>query len=108
MKFLAIILCFYVNFLAVIPTVRVVKMTMELKCHDACCGKAKVGIPNGCQKEKCLMNLNFNTAPFLVFESDYNFQEAFLDSLEKESTVYNNILIPNFRVVIWQPPEFIG
>lgn len=80
-------------------------MTMEIKCHDACCGKAKTGIPNGCQKEKCLLNLNFNTAPFLVFDTDYKLQNIFPDVLEKKNAQYNNILIPNFRAVIWQPPE---
>lgn len=80
-------------------------MTMEAKCHDACCGKHLKEVTNGCQKEKCLVNLNFNTGPFVVFDTDYKFQNAFLDALDKESTVYNNTLIPNFRVTIWQPPE---
>lgn len=81
-------------------------MTMELKCHDVCCGKILKEVPNGCQKEKCLVNLNFNTGPFLVFETDYKLQDIFLDASVKENAHYNNTLIPNFRVVIWQPPEF--
>lgn len=81
-------------------------MTMELKCHDACCGKPIKEIPNGCQKEKCLINLNFHTGPFLVFDTEYKLQKIFLDSSIKENTHYNNTLIPNFSVVIWQPPEY--
>ncbi|WP_136151779.1 hypothetical protein [Flavobacterium sangjuense] len=102
---MAIILCLYVNVLAVIPTVKVVKMTMELKCHDACCGKPLKEIPNGCQKEKCLINLNYHTGPFLVFEADYKMQNFFSDSLVRQTTHYNTTLIPNYNVVIWQPPE---
>lgn len=105
MKFLAIIMCLYVNTLAVIPTVKVVKMTMETKCHDACCGKHLKETPSGCQKEKCLLNLNFSTGPFLVFDAGYKFQDVFLDAVIRESTIHNNTLIPNFSVVIWQPPE---
>lgn len=105
MKFLTVIVCFYINMLAVIPSAKVIKMTMELKCHDTCCGKPLKENPNGCQKEKCLFNLNFTTAPFLVFDTVYQLQNVFLDSLDKESTGYNNTLIPNFRVTIWQPPE---
>jgi hypothetical protein len=99
-------MCLYINTLAVIPTARVIKMTMELKCHDACCGKPKEEVPNGCQKEKCLVNLHFHTGPFLVFTTDYKLLNAFSEFLPKEKTRYNNTLIPNFSVVIWQPPEY--
>ena len=92
--------------LTVIPTVKVIKMTMEQSCHNTCCGKALKEIPNGCQKEKCVVNLNFHTGPFLVFDTDYKLQKSFLDSSKKESIHYNNTLIPNFSVVIWQPPEY--
>lgn len=84
-------------------------MTMEQECHDRCCGKAsKEEIPNSCQKEKTLVNLNFNSGPFLVFATDYELQNAFLDSLVKEKTDYNNTLIPNYNVAIWQPPEYFS
>ncbi len=81
-------------------------MTMEQMCHNTCCGKELKEIPNGCQKEKCVLNLNFHTGPFLVFDTDYKLQKTFLNSLNKESIHYNNTLIPNFSVVIWQPPEY--
>lgn len=82
-------------------------MTMEQMCHDTCCGRASdEEVPNSCQKEKCVVNLNFNSGPFLVFDTGYEFQNAFLDSSVKENIHYNDTLIPNFRVVIWQPPEF--
>ncbi len=81
-------------------------MTMEQMCHNTCCGKVLKEIPDGCQEEKCLVNLNFHTGPFLVFECYDEFQNAFLDSYEKEKIQYNNFLTPNYNVVIWQPPEY--
>jgi hypothetical protein len=93
--------------LAVIPSVKVIKMTMELKCHDVCCGKISEEVPNSCQKEKCLVNLHFHSGPFLVFDTDYKLQDAFLVFSPKEDTLHNNTLIPNFSVVIWQPPEYL-
>jgi hypothetical protein len=99
--------CFYINALTLLPTVKVIEMTMEQKCHASCCGKtSKDDLPNGCQKEKCLLNLNFNSGPFLVFEADYKLQNAFSESLVKKATHYTTTLIPNFNVVIWQPPEY--
>lgn len=106
MKSLAIIMCFYINLLAVIPTVKVIGMTMEHKCHDTCCGKAHEETPNGCQKEKCLVNLNFNSGIFLVFDNGYEFQNTFSDLTISKNTYYNTTLIPNFNVAIWQPPEY--
>jgi hypothetical protein len=82
-------------------------MTIEQKCHDTCCGRASDNeVPNSCQKEKALVNLNFNSGPFLVFDTNYEFQNVCLNYLAKENTGYNTILIPNYSVAIWQPPEY--
>lgn len=82
-------------------------MVMIQKCHDTCCGRASdEEVPNSCQKEKALVNLNFNSGPFLVFNTDYELQNFVLDSSAKEMIDYNSNLIPNYSVAIWQPPEY--
>lgn len=80
-------------------------MTMELECSNTSCCKVFKEVSKSCQKEKSLVNLNFNTAPFLVFDTNYKFQNTFFDMLVKENIRYNNTLIPNYSCVIWQPPE---
>ncbi len=62
-------------------------------------------MPNGCQKDKCVLNINFNNATFLVFDTNYQLLSAVFDYSAKEKTQYHNNLIANFNVTIWQPPE---
>jgi hypothetical protein len=82
-------------------------MTLAENCHNSCCGKGvDKEMPNGCQKEKCLVNSNFNNTTFLVFDTDYQLQSNVFQSSPKEKSHYHNNLISNYSVTIWQPPEF--
>ena len=78
-------------------------MTYAEKCHDTCCGKKAAD--EGCQKEKCLFNINFNNVTFLVFSTDYQMPKEIFKSSKKEKRCYQNNLISHFRASIWQPPE---
>jgi hypothetical protein len=92
--------------LTALPTVKVIKMTLAENCHSSCCGKgADKAMPNGCQKDKCVLNINFNNATFLVFNTDYQLLSTVFYHSAKEKSQYHNNLISNFSVTIWQPPE---
>jgi hypothetical protein len=93
--------------LTVLPTVKVIEMTFAEKCRDSCCGKgADKELPNGCQKEKCILNFNLNNATFLVFDTDYQLQKRIFKVAKKAKIYYQDNLTSNFSVAIWQPPEF--
>ncbi|WP_161971688.1 hypothetical protein [Flavobacterium silvisoli] len=82
-------------------------MTMHEKCHNSCCGKGMdKTMPNGCQKDKCVLNISFTNATYLVFNTDYQLQNSLFYQSPKEKSLYHDSLISNYRVAIWQPPEF--
>ncbi|MDG2431983.1 hypothetical protein [Flavobacterium sp.] len=109
MKFFALFICFYLTTLTALPTVRVIKMHFAEKCQSSC-GKSnskKDTSDGGCQKEKCILNLTFNSATFVVFNQNYNFKYSFIPFEKLEKSVYHKNLFPNYNVTIWQPPEAI-
>ena len=106
MKLFAFILCLYLNVLTVLPSAKAIKMTYFEPCQMSCSGNdSDSDLPNGCGKEKCIVNFNFNSATFLVFTTEYQLQKEFLPTTIKEKIQYHNNLKSNFSVTIWQPPE---
>lgn len=106
LKYLAITICFYLNVLTVLPTVKALNIAIEKKCHATCCGKkAANNSSNGCQKENCFLNINFNNSTFLVFDTTYQLHKAILGPLAKVNIYGEHTLISSYNELIWQPPE---
>lgn len=106
MKLLAFTLCSYLIVLTGLPSAKAIKMTYFETCQMSCSSNdSDNDLPNGCGKEKCLLNFNFNSTTFLVFSTDYQLQKQFVSPIVKEKIQYHNNLKSKFRVTIWQPPE---
>jgi len=106
MKFLVLFICFYFTTLTVLPTVRVLKKHFVEKCQSSCGKKSRNDATDGsCQKEKCILNLTFNSATFIVFNQSYSFKHLFLPNENIEKTYYHKNFISNYKATIWQPPE---
>lgn len=106
MKFFAFTICLYITVLTILPSVKAIKMTYFETCQMSCSSNdSDRDLPNGCGKEKCLLNFNLNSATFLVFTTDYQLSKAFLNNALKEKIHYHKSLKSKFRVTIWQPPE---
>jgi len=106
MRLFAFTLCFYLIGLTFLPSVRAIKMTYFESCQMSCSSNdSDSDLPNGCGKEKCLLNFNLNSATFLVFNTDYQLPKEFVCLTLKEKILYHNNLTSNFNVTIWQPPE---
>lgn len=102
---LTTIISLYFLFLMAIPTIKVVKSELGSGCAEACQKEKKNEIPKGCQKEKCILNLNFNTGQFIVQQVQHiNFNGAF-EFENKDSLSYEKVFIPNYRNTIWHPPK---
>jgi hypothetical protein len=94
--------------LTVLPSAKAIKMTYFETCQMSCSNNdSDSDLPNGCGKEKCMLNFNFNNATFLVFATDYQIPKEFLSATIKEKIQYHNTLKSKFRVTIWQPPEAV-
>lgn len=109
MKFFALSICFYFTTLIALPSIRVIKMHVVNKCQSSC-GKSsseKNTLDGGCQKEKCVLNLTFNNATFVVFNQNYNFKVSFILAEKLEKSYYHKNFIPKYNAVIWQPPETV-
>jgi hypothetical protein len=108
MKLLAFTLCLYLNVLTILPSAKAINMTYFEPCQMSCSDNdSDSDLPNGCGKEKCIVNFNFNNATFLVFTTDYQLPKEFVISTVKERIQYHKNLTSNFSVTIWQPPELI-
>ena len=109
MKFFALFISFYLATLTALPTVRVIKMHFAEKCQSSSKknNSKKNTSDGGCQKEKCVLNLTFNNATFVVFNQNYNFKTSFIAVEKLEKSHYHKSFIPKYNVVIWQPPEAI-
>ncbi len=106
MKLLAFTFCSFLIALTVLPSAKAIKMTYFESCQMSCSSNDSDGdLPNGCGKEKCVLNFNLNSATFLVFSTDYQLNKEFISTTVKEKIQYHNNLKSNFSVTIWQPPE---
>lgn len=106
MKVFAFTLCCYLTVLTVLPSAKAIKMTYFEPCQMSCDkSDSESDFPNGCGKEKCVLNFNFNNATFLVFTTDYQLPKQYLSLNNKEKIQYHNHLKSHFSVTIWQPPE---
>lgn len=108
MKFIVSFLCFYFLILILLPSVRAVKMQFVQNCkssYELDISKNKVS-DEGCEKEKCLMNLNFSSSNFLLFNQNFKIEIVYspLQSLEKSQ--YHKKFISNYNASIWEPPEY--
>ena len=106
MKILTTILTFYFVLLSGASTLRVVKSYYS-DCCDAvadngCCQKDEM---EGCQKEKCVLNLNFSTGQFIVQQiQNVSIPDVF-DDKKHEKLNYEKTFIPNYHNTFWHPPE---
>ena len=109
MKFFALFICFYFTTLTALPTVRVIKLHFAEKCQSSCkeSNSKRNASDGGCQKEKCVLNLTFNSATFVVFNQNYNFKTSFIPTEKLEKSNYHKSFIPKYNAIIWQPPEAV-
>lgn len=106
MRYFIILLFLYFSALTILPSVRALKLHFTENCQSSCQNENTENEPaSGCQKEKCLLNFNFNTSVFLVFASTFELQKELFFNVEKANTHYHKNFISNFNVTIWQPPE---
>ncbi|WP_284653579.1 hypothetical protein [Flavobacterium terrisoli] len=109
MKLFTLSICLYLNVLTVLPSVKAVNMIFFETCQRSCSDNdSDSDLPNGCGKEKCVLNFNFNNITFLVFNTDYQLPKEFINTTVKEKIQYHNHLTANFSVTIWQPPEIFS
>ncbi|UOK43838.1 MULTISPECIES: hypothetical protein [Flavobacterium] len=107
MKILTAILTFYFVLLSGAATLRLIKSHFsdccEIAADNGCCQSD--GIPDGCQKEKCVLNLNFSTGQFIVQQiQDVSIPDVF-DDKKHEKLNYEKTFIPNYYNTFWHPPE---
>lgn len=105
MKPLIYSICFYFLLLAALPTVNVWRMHMAMNCRMECSKNSE--IPTGCQKDKCLMNLNFDLGQFVPGQiQQLSFQNTFLEE-KKKISFYKRFSPNKVFHTIWQPPELL-
>jgi hypothetical protein len=103
MKIGSIIFSFFFMLLIAIPTLKVVKS--KFGCQSSCSKEQKSEMPKGCQKEKCVLNLNFSTGQFIVeqiHEFTFNREIKFEN---KRNLNHNNVFISSYKNTIWHPPK---
>lgn len=107
MKFLAAILTFYFVLLMGASSIRVIKSQISGQCKitapKGCCKSEEM--PESCQKQKCILNLNFSAGQFLVQQIQSVSVPLIFESEKKENLIYEGTLIENFYNSFWHPPE---
>jgi hypothetical protein len=107
MKFFAFFICFYFTALTAIPTVRGVKEHFAKNCpktNSENTSKNSLDYP-GCHKEKCLLNVTFNSSIFLVFNQNYAIKPLYSSVRKLEKTFYHKNFTSYYSASIWQPPR---
>lgn len=107
MKIITTILTFYFVLLTGVTTFRVVKSQFSGCCEkvvdNGCCQNDDM--PEGCQKEKCVLNLNFSAGQFIVQQiQDISIPYVFAEK-KLERLIYEKTFIPNYYNTFWHPPE---
>ncbi|ESU22234.1 hypothetical protein FEDK69T_22160 [Flavobacterium enshiense DK69] len=70
---------------------------------NGCCQTG--GVPEGCQKEKCVLNLNFSAGQFIVQQiQNLSIPDVFDDN-KQNKLIYEKTFIPNYYNTFWHPPE---
>jgi hypothetical protein len=81
-------------------------MALGNRCHSSCCGKkAGSDSSNGCQKDSCMLNNNFNSCTFLVFDNNLQLQIYVFVTKSKINRNSESDLFSGYTGIIWQPPE---
>lgn len=108
MKFFTAILTFYFVFLTGVPTARIVKSLVS-ECCDVVAEKNKCcqgdEMPEGCQKEKCVLNLNFSAGQFIVQQIQNVSFPLIFETEKKSNLIYEKTFIPEYYKTFWHPPE---
>lgn len=110
MKFLTAILTFYFVLLMGTPTLRVVKSHMKAHCtataEKGCCKGEEM--PEGCQKQKCVLNMNFSAGQFIVQQIQNLSIPIQFETEKKENLIYEKTFIPHYYNSFWHPPEGVS
>lgn len=108
MKIFGFFICIYFTILTALPTVRLIKIHLHKKCQSSFVkSNSKNNANNGCQKEKCIIDLTFNSSAFLNMNQNYSFKTSFIPFKIIEKSECHKIFIPQYSATIWQPPENI-
>lgn len=109
MKFLTTILTAYFVLLIGASSLRVLKTQVLGPCkvmvQKGCCKSEEM--PDSCQKQKCILNLNFSAGQFLVQQIQSISIPVIFESEKKENLIYERILITDFYNSFWHPPEMV-
>lgn len=107
MKFITTILTFYFVLLTGVSTLRVMKSHFSDCCKaladNGCCQSDDMS--DGCQKEKCVLNLNFSAGQFIVQQIQDISIPTIFDDKKQEKLIYEKTFIPNYYNTFWHPPE---
>ncbi|HSD14634.1 MAG TPA: hypothetical protein VLB74_08295 [Flavobacterium sp.] len=108
MKYLTAILTFYFVLLIGVPTMREVKTHFLGGCvamseGGGCCSGGE--IPEGCEKEKCILNMNFSTGQFIVQQIQNISIPVIFEEEKQERLIYEKTFIPYYYNTFWHPPE---
>lgn len=109
MKFLTTVITVYFVLLMGVPSLRVLKSHVSEQCkvtaQKGCCQREEM--PESCQKQKCILNLNFSAGQFLVQQIQSVSIPVIFESEKKENLIYERSLIPDFYNSFWHPPEMM-
>jgi hypothetical protein len=108
MKFLTAILTCYFLLLIGAPTVRVIKSHVSDSCialseKRGCCQGDEM--PVGCQKEKCILNINFSAGQFIVQQIQSLTIPVTFEVEKQKNLIYEKTFIPKYYNTFWHPPE---
>ncbi len=109
MKNTIFLFCMYLTLITAWPTLRVMKQHFSESCGKSCCEsnvkKSSKTNNSGCQKEKCLFNLNISMGQYLVqpIESlSFNDNSVYV---AKKTLEYHKSFISKYYASIWHPPK---
>lgn len=92
--------------LTVTPTISAVKTHVALNSKSCCQKKpCKKEMPSGCDKEKCILNLNLNLGQYIASKVKFEFLRNSFEIQKKQIICLHKKLTSSYYYVIWQPPE---
>ncbi|ESU26419.1 hypothetical protein FLJC2902T_29060 [Flavobacterium limnosediminis JC2902] len=60
---------------------------------------------DGCQKEKCVLNINFSAGQFIVQQIQNLSIPVTFEVEKQENLIYEKTFIPKYYNTFWHPPE---
>lgn len=84
-------------------------MQFAEKCQSSCQknNSDKETLPSGCQKQKCILNFNFNAGQYIVEQiQSISFNQE-LEAIERKNLSFEKVLISKYQNTIWHPPKNI-